>query len=1780
MFNYPPKHTIRLKGSLKKFGKEHQVAGYTAADCIRGLATQMPELYHAIWQGHFTIVQRTANYKEYLDLDAALRQQLSKRTPQIIEIKPVIIGAGANPNDKDANIGMIVGGALLLVAAIVVGVFTFGTGTVALGTVAGTLLANALVGVAMTGMSLMFTGISNLLAQQEEDKNKETKYSMTGAGNISRQGVAIPLVYGQVGAGSVMVSNRNDNLYGTLAFPFNTPMAGLSSTILLTDLISEGEIYGLVDDKKSILFDKIPLESENGKLSYSNVGLVFHNGVNNGIDPYSDGTDYSVNVQSKMEDEIWQQFTVTDPNVDSIYLTIKYPSGLYFTNSKGKDDWVTNRWDVQVAGADLVWENALLGSGEIEADVWELIPEPQIIQLSGSVGFTGGDADMGQRDVWVRGCYYDYNGDLKQISEHVSLGYTAYNGEVITRTKIVHDAGRKVKKIVPHETSGSFYVRAFTKTVLELTVKIDISHLDRTKVRYFRAKWYKSYKDDKQGNSSANIVSYSEHIDVKVNYEGRAIAYMQLKADDFKGNMPSRIYEVKGLIIDVPSNYNPETRQYNGIWDGTYKKAWTNNPVWVFYDLLTNKKYGLGRYIPKENVDKWSLYYAAMYCDELVDDGSGGREPRFTFNGVINSREDAFTVLENVAGVFRSMIYAAKGSVFIAQDAPQPVKRVFGQANVIEGKFNYEGTSMQSRHSVVEVQWINPELGWEPDIELYEDDKLIQKYGYNMKKVTALGCTSRGQAHRIARHTIYTEEFENDTVSFSVGLMDSDLRPGDIIYIQDPMITNSTLSGLSVKVLSNTIQLDREVTLKPGSSYQILITDSEGNCYAKNLINNVLNTDTVYLPINESFSKSELEKFQSGCFWILQSDEIQARKFRVLSIKEDSSDEKRGVVFTVMALLHYDEKFKYIDESIDFTRPPINAIPDGELGTPSYMMASPVLRKNDDGSVRVDVVIDWNFPADIRVSGVEVRVSYPNNTSGSFVDYGIMTATQLSIENAGEGEIIVYFRSYSQSLDIYSQEVAFAYPIESIYEMPPVPENLTVETIAGIATFKWSPPPYPFPLNYEYYFITPNGVDTPVLTKSNSATISRTFDRYPATIEFYVKSVNELGKESDYVREIVEVEAISGTQEDLKTLIGNIDSTWLTTETQQLLGNDGLIDKLAAALLREESYTVRLQDKTDESLALAFRNISALATDLDATATDLTVLGAFTGKQLPSNDPDKFGLLWYDGSDPLYPKTPNPAYNRELEISVTNYPYLPVYPSESLFGKLSEVYSRGDFVSAQEVTALEVRLGNTIGKIQEEMLVAVDATGNVKANYAIKIGGVNKDGQPIISGFGLEADGNKSQFGVYADRFFIEDPKWKEGNSAYDRFLFFTDAQTGITYIGTRKTIYNGSLQSINYVANKSGFIIDGVNQFSSFHSTNSEVEISNKANLTIYRKLNNIKYPIAEFGTNLSFQSPYSPMSSIGNKKLKDSALIVKSKENLFNTSYFNSPESENSGLIINGGTYAIKDITNENANITLYMGNTQEKTVRGEIHINNWYPCHVFQGYMRHVPIYIKFKAGGYQNHEIGYANQALGFVIYTVLNELIDAPVGVQISTPPPAICWSTSNAGLEHLYNEFRIPEYVIWTKVLTSKTDPNKNLYADTNCVKAPLGNSTGQYQWVMTYSGGSQFGEDGQRNRFRACFFTQVAGWRSSYITAAHAATSANDFALTGFWAINKEGKYKGQNNGQKPSSLRSIQFTAAQCNAGANYPATIIPYDLYINGRKSSTTDWKNYVRNHYLFG
>lgn len=447
-------------------------------------------------------------------------------------------------------------------------------------------------------------------------------------------------------------------------------------------------------------------------------------------------------------------------------------------------------------------------------------------------------------------------------------------------------------------------------------------------------------------SDTTTVEAYTEIIDAKLRYPMSALVGLQFDAQQFS-SIPTRSYDMYGRIVQVPTSYDPTTRTYAGSWDGTFKPAYTNNPAWIFYDLVLNDRYGCGDVVNAGQVDRFELYRVAQYCDVLVSDGMGGQEPRFTCNAYIQSRADAFQVLQNIASIFRGMAYWAAGEVVVTADMPLDTAYVYTAANVIGGQFTYAGSPLSARYTVALVSWNDPSNGYQQAVEYVEDSDGIARYGVIQTELTAFGCTSQGQAQRCGQWALLTSRLETDTVTFQVGLDGTAALPGQIIAIADPARAGRRNGGRIRAASDKTIVLDKATTVAVGDTLTVILPTGLAEKQT------VTAVDGPKLTVADFFSVQP----ESQAIWMIESADLEASLWRVATVSEQS--DAGSIAYEITATQHDPSKFDAIDNGTAIDTRPITVIPPSVQPPPTNVRMT-TYNVVDQGMVKTVMTIAWD----------------------------------------------------------------------------------------------------------------------------------------------------------------------------------------------------------------------------------------------------------------------------------------------------------------------------------------------------------------------------------------------------------------------------------------------------------------------------------------------------------------------------------------------------------------------------------------------------------------------------------------------------------------------------------------------------------------------------------------------------------------------------------------------------------------------------------------------------
>lgn len=525
------------------------------------------------------------------------------------------------------------------------------------------------------------------------------------------------------------------------------------------------------------------------------------------------------------------------------------------------------------------------------------------------------------------------------------------------------------------------------------------------------------------------IDSIGEIVNTSLNYPNSALVGLKINSEQFGSSMPTRSYLIKGLKIRVPSNYNADTNSYDGNWDGTFKLASSSNPAWILFDLLTNTRYGLGQFVQESMINIGELYQIGRYCDAYVDDGFGGKEKRFSINTQITSRQDAYRVVQDIAGAFRGMVYWAGGMVHITQDSPADPVMLFSNSNVVNGSFAYKGSARKDRYSVALITYNNKEDGYKQSVEYVEDQEAIKRYGIRKTESVAFGCTSRGQAHRVGLWTLYTSRMESDVITFAVGMDSVFLMPGDIVLIADKFRAGRRNSGRITGYTSNSIKLDAPVDLTSVGNH-ITFLSAEGKMVGRDILENGKNITTVTFKTALSSNETPV----SDAVWVIAQPDLTPLQARVVSVAEGDD----GTSFNITAIQNNPTKYEAIDSGAQLI-PQNTTVLDPTFSKPSGLAITEGTYLSSPGNLSVSLTATW------QGKSAQYYISWRRSDAGNVSNWKSERVTEEQFELRGVAENGQYdFQVYAVSVGGRKTDpISITYKVLGTMTAPDAPTGLT-----------------------------------------------------------------------------------------------------------------------------------------------------------------------------------------------------------------------------------------------------------------------------------------------------------------------------------------------------------------------------------------------------------------------------------------------------------------------------------------------------------------------------------------------------------------------------------------------------------------------------------------------------------------------------------------------------------------------------------------------------------------
>ncbi|EMG6527351.1 phage tail protein [Providencia rettgeri] len=975
--------------------------------------------------------------------------------------------------------------------------------------------------------------------------------------------------------------------------------------------------------------------------------------------------------------------------------------------------------------------------------------------------------------------------------------------------------------------------------------------------------------------------SYTEITDINQTYPGSAVAGLTFESEQFGNQYPSRSYLIRGRIVQVPDNYNPETREYSGIWSGTFKPAYTNNPAWVLYDLLTNPRAGLGKRLKLSEIDKFALYVIGQYCDQSVPDGFGGTEPRVTCNAYITDIRKAYDFFQDLCSQMRVM-FAWNGQMLtFIQDRPSDVVWPYTNANVVAGRFNYSFSPAKARHNIIEVRFIDPENGWKTSIEQVTDDALVAQFGPNVLRLDAFGCTSRGQARRYGLWVLMTEKLETQTVEFDVGPEGLRHTPGDIIEIMDNdwVGGEDPISGrlIDINATQKVLTLDREITPPKSGSIFITLMNGTGK-YERVKI-------TGYLSNNQIKVEAVPKGLKAKTIWGINPPDLARRLFRAITIS-DKGDGTYGVI----AVQHVPEKEAIVDQGVKF-----EPLPDTPLGgyiPPVENLSVEVSADSDNWQVEAN----WTTATAVR--GVDFILKLTQ--AGRIVGTAKTQENRYRIGNLPQGNYLLSVAPQNKDGQ-KGEQASVSFDINP----PPPPSYIDVEPgFFSLGIIPHVGGQNALRLQYEFWFsekqiVNINEVEllaeylgngTMWVIQGRKLKAGQTYYVYVRTVNPVGKSqfVEANGKPEDRADEILEVigdkflstEAGQQMQEQIDFNQGNVQLQ-LEQAAEATLNNTMMLNQVSWRLFEEEGTRkseifrleqVRVSDqealarwqqqvKTDyeQTSSAVLKVQESLSTLEESTAKDISQVKA----EIKQVD-DKLGPMdaritdqseaiakidetqtkhietaesRFNDNEALINQLARTIANAESSLAEMGMQLTAEYGNQSVEQlRIKASITRLDTVTAnkfqsfaQSIERLNSQYGETQAAIEKMAKTEVDYQGNASSvisfKTAVMYNGQYYDAKMLI-GASVKNGQVVTQIGFSADTFGIFNPSSGKLDPAFvviNGQVVISEALINKAMIGS--IVVQTDMRSPNYVPGKSGMRIDMQN--SVFETNSNEGDYS-----------------------------------------------------------------------------------------------------------------------------------------------------------------------------------------------------------------------------------------------------------------------------------------------------------------------------------------------------------------
>ncbi|HHR1213822.1 TPA: phage tail tip fiber protein [Klebsiella pneumoniae] len=671
------------------------------------------------------------------------------------------------------------------------------------------------------------------------------------------------------------------------------------------------------------------------------------------------------------------------------------------------------------------------------------------------------------------------------------------------------------------------------------------------------------------------VDSIGEIVDTPMNYPNSVLVGLKVNSEQFGSSMPSRSYLIRGLKIRVPSNYDENTNTYNGVWDGTFKLLSSSNPAWILFDLLTNARYGLGKFVSESMIDLGQLYQIGRYCDEEVDDGFGGKEKRFAINTQITSRQDAYRLIQDIAGAFRGMVFWAGGMVNIMQDSPSDPVMLFTNANVKDGLFTYKGSARKDRPSVALITYNNKQDGYKQNVEYVEDQEAMTRYGERKTEAVAFGCTSRGQAHRVGLWLLYTARMESDMITFTAGLDASFLMPGETVLIQNKYRAGKRNSGRIVSFTKNSITLDAPVSLKKSGSF-IRIINQEGKIVERDI--NETGENITKVTFKTALATAD-QPVANGVWTITEPDLIPMRA-RVVGIAQGETPGS----FDITVVQNNASKYQAIDNGAALV-PENTTVLDPTYSKPSNLVISEGTYLSSPGNLSVKLMLAWEGKSP------EYWVSWRRSDEGNVSNWQSARATEEQYEIVNVAENGRYdFQLYSVSFGGKKSEIITAiYQVKGTMTPPGAPTSLTAVGDYRNVVLNWVNPDSVDLAQINVYASKTNKLDTATLiAQAATTTFTHAGLGDNETWYYWIRAVNKRGM-------VGQPNSNLGTEATTRDVLSFLKDKITSSE----LGKE-LLDEIDSKATQEavDNAIGEVQNSVNESIQQVENDIAQTSTEI------------------------------------------------------------------------------------------------------------------------------------------------------------------------------------------------------------------------------------------------------------------------------------------------------------------------------------------------------------------------------------------------------------------------------------------------------------------------------------------------------------------------------------------------------------------------------------------------------